>query len=413
MGSPEELRKPLGENALENRERPLEGKVALITGSGRDIGAGIATALALEGVAVIGNYREKAKRADALQASLSSKGAKTEFVQADITVPEDREKLQGALQESFGGKLDWLILNASGPTRDINVIANNALVTELLPYINTGGKIILMQSIGGHYQRQLEGLDKIPHFYEPVAEAKHEGEQILRSRIPEFQQRGVSFFVVCPPEVEDTSNMMVFKRGDPLVSEKHAEISDMLGIPRTVSIKDVGEKVVELLKREDLPMGYVELFSDVLDARSVLSEWYGDNAIFVDTLEMTSVDQGVGRMVVAKDYTKGHFNERVGQEILPGHVMIEAAAQTLGLIALRGKADNNTMPMFQEVSAKFLKAARPGDGLRIYGEVTERTRRGFAGNVNIANMRDEMVAEIMGIKALVVDKNIAMRLLRG
>ena len=54
--------------------------------------------------------------------------------------------------------------------------------------------------------------------------------------------------------------MKVFKRYDALISDKHAKISEMLGLPNAVTKEQVGKKVVELLKRKDLPMGYVELF---------------------------------------------------------------------------------------------------------------------------------------------------------
>jgi NAD(P)-dependent dehydrogenase (short-subunit alcohol dehydrogenase family) len=98
---------------IENKERPLAGKTALITGSSRDIGAEIAKALAKEGVNIIGNYREKQKRAGGVQQAISALGVKSEFVQADITVEGDRKKLKDTLLNSFGGKLDFLILNAS------------------------------------------------------------------------------------------------------------------------------------------------------------------------------------------------------------------------------------------------------------------------------------------------------------
>lgn len=415
MRSPEELRRLSETSFTETRERPLEGKVALITGSSRDIGAGIAIALAREGVQIIGNYREKGKRAEEVRQAIEKIGVYADFVQADITVPQDRERFGKALDESFGVKLDYLILNTSGnreTARQVCVEANSALVHEFLPRMNEGGKIILMQSVAGHLASQLRGLNKIPSFYDPIAEAKYEGEQLLRLRIPEFQEKNVSFILICPPEVEDTSNMRIFKRLDKSVSEKHAEISDMLGVPKTVTVRDVGQKVADLLKRKDLPMGYVELFSNVLDARSILSEWYGDNAIFVDTLEMVDENHGIGRMIIAKEYTRGHFNDKVGEEVMPGHLMAEAAAQTLGLVYLGGKADVNSMPLLEGYTINLTKVAKPGDGLKIYPEITERTRRGFVGNANIVDMKDEKVAEVSGLKAVVVGKDIARRLLR-
>lgn len=422
MGSPEELRKPLEINFVEKRERPLEGKIALITGSSRDIGAGIAVALAIEGVSVIGNYREKERRASDVNLAVRSKGGRIESVRADITNPDEREKLGLVLNESFGGKLDYLILNTSGnqqTARQVCVEANNGLADEFLSRMNEGGKIVLMQSIPARFAAQLRGLGKMPEFYDPIADAKHEGEQSLRKRIPEFREKGVSLIVVCPPEVSDSSNMRVFQRRDKSISEKHAEISDMLGVPKTVTINDVGQKVSELLKRKVLPRGYVELFGNILDARSILSQWYGDNAIFVDTLEITDEKHGVGRMIVAKEYARGHFNERVGEEVLPGHLMYEASAQTLGLIALGGKVVGDSIPMLQGVNGpiKYGKVARPGEGLKIHGEIVELASRGtkigFVGNIIIKNMREEMVAEISGLKAVVVDKDIARRALRG
>lgn len=253
-------RQPTGQDNLENRERPLAGKVALITGSSRDIGAEIAKALAIEGVNIVGNYRNKKKRADEIQETLRSFGVTSEFVQADITNEDDRKKLKETAENLSGGKLDILVLNASGPSADINVTAANSLVDKFLPIMPRGSIIVLMQSVPGHFEPQLNKLNMIPEFYKPIAKAKHEGEESLRSRIKEFKENGISFIVVCPPEVSDTANMKVFKRYDALISDKHAKISEMLGLPNAVTKEQVGKKVVELLKRKDLPMGYVELF---------------------------------------------------------------------------------------------------------------------------------------------------------
>lgn len=253
-------RQPTRQDNWENRERSLTGKVALITGSSRDIGAEIAKALAIEGVNIVGNYRNKKKRADKVQETLQSFGVTSEFVQADITNADDRKKLKETAQNLFGGKLDILVLNASGSSRDINVTAANSLVDEFLPIMPIGSIIVLMQSVPGHFEPQLNELNIIPEFYRPIAKAKYEGEESLRFRLEEFKENGISFIVVCPPEVSDTANMKVFKRYDPLISNTNEKISGMLGLPSAVTKEQVGKKVAELLKRKDLPMGYVEFF---------------------------------------------------------------------------------------------------------------------------------------------------------
>lgn len=416
MGSPEELRRSKETNFLENRERPLNGKVALVTGGSRDIGAGIVEEIASNGGSVLSIHRDERKHKRALQVIERVRNrydTHVEFLVGDIVQPETWKSLHQALEQSFGGKLDYLILSASGKGRDINVDAANGLVGEFLPIIKRGGKIVLIQSIPGRFYNQLKDLGKISDFYKPIAEAKHEGEQSLRQRIKPFQEYGVSLVVVCPPEVSDTSNMMVFRRYDPTVSDKHKELSQMLGIPTSVTIQEVSEKVVEVLGRDDIAQGHVELFGDAKDSRSILSQWYGDNAIFVDTLEMVDENHGIGRMIVTKEYTKGHFNENVGEDVLPGHLMAEAAAQTAGLVYLGGEIDVNSMPLLQGYTIILTKVAKPGDGLKIYAEITERTKRGLVGNAIVANMQDEQVAEVTGLKALVVNRDVAKRLLRG
>ena len=399
-------------NVFENRERPLAGKVALITGSSRDIGAATAKALAEKGVNVIGNYREKEKRAADTQQVLNSLGIKSEFVQADITLDEDRKKLGETVEKSFGGKLDFLVLNASGKTTEINVTAANALIDQFLPIMPRGSTIVLMQSVPGHFQPQLEGLFATPEFYRPIAKAKYLGEQSIRSRIKELKEKNLNFIVICPPEVQDSSNMKIFTRFDPAISAKHTEISKMLGLPQKVTKEDVGKKIAELLKRKDLPMGYTELFGNTIDARGILSAWYGDNATFVDTLEVIDKKSGIGRLIITKEHTEGHFNDQVGISVLPGHKMIEASAQVLGLIALGGKIASDTMPLFQKVgSINFLKTVFPGDILQIQATIIETSRRGFVGNVNIFNRNQEAVAEIKGIEAVVMKLEVAKRLM--
>lgn len=399
--------------STENRERSLAGKVALITGASRDIGAATAMALGLEGANIVGCFREKAKRADQMQEQLTSLGINLELTQADITVEDDRKKLTEAVNK-FGGKLDYLILNASGKTTDINVTAANALIDQFLPIMPKDSTIVQMQSIPGHFEPHLRDLFLTPDFYEPIAIAKYAGEQSVRVRIKEFKEKEINYIVICPPEVPETLNMKVFSRLDPTINDKNSRISEILGLPITMTSNEVGKKIAELLKRNDLPLGYTELFSDnTIDARGILSAWYGDEATFVDTLEKIDGNSGIGKLIVTKEHAKGHFNDQVGISVLPGHKMIEAAAQTLGLIALDGKISDDIMPLFQGITGpiKFLKTAVPGDVLQIQAVITEKSKRGFTGDVRIVNQESVPVAEICGLEAIVTKKDTAKRLM--
>ena len=93
--------------------------------------------------------------------------------------------------------------------------------------------------------------------------------------------------------------------------------------------------------------------------------------------------------------------------------MIEATAQTLGLIALGGKLETDSMPLFQEISGpiKYKNRTKPGDILIINGQITESSKRGFRGNVVIVNQDNKDVAVINGIAASVLKLQIAKRVM--
>jgi 3-oxoacyl-[acyl-carrier protein] reductase len=94
----------------------LGGKVALVTGAGRGLGRATAVRLAREGATVVVNYKGRRDAAEETQRLVQDAGSKSTLVQADVSVPEDAERLVKETIE-FGGKLDILVNNA-GITRD-------------------------------------------------------------------------------------------------------------------------------------------------------------------------------------------------------------------------------------------------------------------------------------------------------
>ncbi|HEY0505935.1 MAG TPA: SDR family NAD(P)-dependent oxidoreductase, partial [Lysobacter sp.] len=71
----------------------LAGKVAVVTGASKGIGAGIATALAAEGAAVVVNYASSKSGADAVVERITKAGGKAIAVKADVSKADDAQAL--------------------------------------------------------------------------------------------------------------------------------------------------------------------------------------------------------------------------------------------------------------------------------------------------------------------------------
>jgi 3-oxoacyl-[acyl-carrier protein] reductase len=89
----------------------LEGKVAVVTGASRGIGAAIARRLASEGARVAINYRHGEEAAVQVAATIRSAGGEALLVRADVTQEPQVQQLFEQVQERFG-RLDILVNNA-------------------------------------------------------------------------------------------------------------------------------------------------------------------------------------------------------------------------------------------------------------------------------------------------------------
>src|SRR6266699_5787913 len=96
----------------------LTGKVALVTGASKGIGAAIAKGMGAAGAAVVVNYASSQAGADRVVAEITKDGGKAIAVQADVSKPDDIKGLFAKTKKSFGG---------------LDILVNNAGIYEFLP----------------------------------------------------------------------------------------------------------------------------------------------------------------------------------------------------------------------------------------------------------------------------------------
>ena len=141
----------------------LAGKVAVVTGASKGIGASIAEYLAAEGAAVVVNYANSKAGAEGVVRRVKEKGGKAIAIQADVSKLDDIKRLFAETKAAYG-KLDVLVNNAGRyeflpleeitPEHihkqfDLNVAGLLLTTQEAAKLIGPGGSILNISSIVG------------------------------------------------------------------------------------------------------------------------------------------------------------------------------------------------------------------------------------------------------------------------
>ncbi|MFF2633622.1 SDR family oxidoreductase [Microbacterium sp. NPDC058021] len=238
----------------------LSGKTALVTGSSRGIGADTVRYLAEAGANVVINFRNKAPRAEKLAAQLRELGVEALVVGADLTDPDAVQAMFAEVERVFGG-LDILVLNASGGMESgmaedyalkLNRDAQVGVLEAALPLLRPGARVVFVTSHQAHFIRTTTTMAE----YEVVALSKRAGEDALRERIGDLDERGIGFVVVSGDMIEGTITATLLERANPGAIASRRESAGKL--------YNVSEFAAEVARAavEDVPADNTRLIGD-------------------------------------------------------------------------------------------------------------------------------------------------------
>ena len=229
----------------------LNGKHALITGSSRGIGRGIALKLAASGVNVAVHYFQNEAAARETLAQVRKRGADGFVVQADVTHPEQITQMFRKVQAEFG-KLDIFVGNArpetpaffSGPMDitleqwdsafDSQAKAFLVAVREAIPLMGQGGRILALTYAEGS---RTGGLQP----WVGMGSAKAALESLVRYFAVTLARRGITVNAISPGWTEDSVLNTLPQQAQDLIRDWHVRGWTPMG--RLGTPEDAGDVV--------------------------------------------------------------------------------------------------------------------------------------------------------------------------
>jgi len=184
----------------------FKGKVAVVTGGGRDIGKAISIQLAKEGAKVVVNYNSSEAGANETVAEITAAGGEAIAVKADVSNLDDIKNLRDKTVASFGDKVHILVNNAGGLfarktlqeldesfynlVMDVNFKSTVFVMQAFEPLMETGASIINLSSLAAR-----DGGGGGSSLY---ASSKGATSTFTRAMAKELGPKGIRVNALCP-----------------------------------------------------------------------------------------------------------------------------------------------------------------------------------------------------------------------
>ena len=238
--------------------RRFTGKVAVVTGGSRGIGAAVAARLAEEGAAVVVGYRGNQQAAEELVAALAASGGRALAMRADVADPEQTKALMARAAAEFG-QLDVLASCAGTEHFDalenitpadfdhvftVNTRGQLFAVQHAAAHMRAGGRIVLTSSVSA--SRAVFG-------HTLYASSKAAVESMVLNLSAELGQRGITINAIAPG---GTATDMAAEHG---ASYQHPQLRDTMPPSTWLSVHGA---LGRLAQPEEIAAGYAFLASD-------------------------------------------------------------------------------------------------------------------------------------------------------
>ena len=224
----------------------LEGKVALVTGASRGIGAAIANRLAMAGAKVAINYNTSAEAAAAVMRSIDEAGGTAMLVDADVSRQSDAENAVKSVVDNWGA-IDILVNNA-GINRDRLLLRMKPEDFDAVLDVNLRGAFLCTRYVMPHLIKQRHG--RVINMSSVVGLSGNPGQAnyaaakaglvgFTKAVAREVASRNVTVNALAPGYI--TTGMV-----EDLSDEKRKQILDRIPMGRFGSAEEVAETVVFL-----------------------------------------------------------------------------------------------------------------------------------------------------------------------